>query len=188
MVSCIVFSLSNIYNPWEVQVKHTYKSHSVHELQVCNSVSVSIPETLAASLLRCCTLNSGRFSSVQLLSHIRLFVTPWTAACQASLSIKNSWSLLKLMSIESVVPSNHFILCSPSPPAYNLSQHQGLFQWLSSSYQVAKVLEFQFQHQSLQWYSGLISFRLDWFDLPAVQGTLKSLLQHHSAKASILRT
>ena len=113
MVSCIVFSLSNIYNPWEVQVKHTYKSHSVHELQVCNSVSVSIPETLAASLLRCCTLNSRRFSSVQLLSHIRLFVTPWTAACQASLSIKNSWSLLKLMSIESVVPSNHFILCSP---------------------------------------------------------------------------
>ena len=77
-------------------------------------------------------------------------------------------------------------LLSPSPPAFNLSQHQGLFQWVSSSYQVAKVLEFQLQHQSLQWYSGLISFRMDWFHLLAVQETLKSLLQCHSSKASIL--
>ena len=74
----------------------------------------------------------------------------------------------------------------PFPPAFNLSQHQGLFQWVSSSYQVAKVLEFQLQHQLFQW-TGLISFRIDWFELFAVQGTLKSLLQHHSSKASILQ-
>ena len=77
-------------------------------------------------------------------------------------------------------------LSSPSPPAFSLSQHQGLFKWVSSSHQVAKVLEFQLQHPSFQWYSGMIFFRIDWFDLLAVQGTLKSLLQHHSSKASIL--
>ena len=76
-------------------------------------------------------------------------------------------------------------LSSPSLPAFNLSQHQGLFQWVSSSHQVAKLLEFQLQHQSNE-HPGLISFRMDWLDLLAVQGTLKSLLQHHSSKASIL--
>ena len=75
-------------------------------------------------------------------------------------------------------------LSSPSPPAFNLSQHQGLFQWVSSSHQVAKGLEFQLQHQSFQW---IISFRMDWLDLLAVQGTLKSFLQHHSSKASVLQ-
>ena len=78
-------------------------------------------------------------------------------------------------------------LSSPSPPTFNLSQHQGLFKWVSSSQQVATVLEFQLQHQSLQWYSGLISFRMDWMDLLAVQETLKSLLQHHTLKASIFQ-
>ena len=78
-------------------------------------------------------------------------------------------------------------LSSPSPPAFNLSQHQGLFKWDSSSHQVAKVLEFQLQHQSFQWTFRLISFRMDWLDLLAVQGTLKSLLQHHSSKASMLQ-
>ena len=77
-------------------------------------------------------------------------------------------------------------LSSPSPPAFNLSQHQGLFQWVSSSHQVAKVLEFQLQHQSFQWIFGLISFTMDWLYLLAVQGTLKSLLQHRSSKVSIL--
>ena len=78
-------------------------------------------------------------------------------------------------------------LCPLSfPPAFHLSQHQGLFQWVSSSHQAAKVLELQLQHQSFQWIFGLISFRIDWFDLLAVQQTLKSLLQHHSSKASIL--
>ena len=90
-------------------------------------------------------------SSVQLLSHVQLFATLWTAAHQASLSITNSQSLLKLMSIESIEwchPSHP--LSFPSPPAFNLSQHQGLFQWVSS-YQAAKVLEFQLQHQYFQW-------------------------------------
>ena len=77
-------------------------------------------------------------------------------------------------------------LLSPSPAAPNPSQHQGLFQWVNSSHEVAKVLEFQLQHQSFQWTPGLISFRMDWLDLLAVQGTLKSLLQHHNSKASIL--
>ena len=85
-----------------------------------------------------------------------------------------------------VIQSSH-PLSSPFPPAFNLSQHQGLFQWVYSSHQVAKLLEFQLQHQSFQWISGLISFRMDWFDLLAVQGTLKSLRQHCNSKASILR-
>ena len=76
-------------------------------------------------------------------------------------------------------------LLSPSPPSLNLSQQQGLFKWVSSLHQVAKVLEFQLQHQSFQWTFGLISFRMDWLDLLAVQGTLKSLLQHHNSKALI---
>ena len=92
---------------------------------------------------------SVQFSSVQSLSHVRLFVTPWTAARQASLSITNSQSLLKPVSIESVMP--YHPLSSPSLPAFNLSQDQGLFKWVSSSHQVARVLEFQLQHQSFQW-------------------------------------
>ena len=77
-------------------------------------------------------------------------------------------------------------LSSPLPPAFNISQHQGLFKWVSSPHQVSKGLEFQLQHQSLQWTPRLISFRMDWLDLLAVQGTLKSLLYHHSSKTSIL--
>ena len=92
------------------------------------------------------------FSSIQLLSHVQFFATPWTIAHQASLSITNSQSLLKLMSCDvgdAIQPSHP--LSSPSSPAFNLSQHQGLFKWVSSSNQVAEVLEFQVQHQSLQW-------------------------------------
>ena len=90
--------------------------------------------------------------SVQSFSHVQLFANPWTVAHQASLSVTNSWSLLKLMSIELVMPSNppHPVL-SPSPPTLNLSQDQGLFKWVSSLHQVAKVLAFQHQHQSFQW-------------------------------------
>ena len=86
---------------------------------------------------------------------------------------------------DAIKPS--YSLLSPSLPTFSLSRHQGLFQWVSSLHQVAKVLEFQLQHQSFQWMFRLISFRIDWFDLLAVQGTLKSLLQHHSSKASFLR-
>ena len=90
--------------------------------------------------------------SVQSLSRVRFFATLWTAARPASLSINSSQSLLKLMPIESLMPSNHFMLCHPlSLPTFNLSQHQSLFKWVSSSHQVAKVLEFQLQHQSFQW-------------------------------------
>ena len=127
-------------------------------------------------------------SSVQLLSRVWLFATPWTAARQASLSITNSPSLLRLMSIELVMPSIHLILCRPLlflPSIF--SQHQGLFKWLSSSHHVAKVLDFSFSISPSDEYSGLISFRMDWLDLLAVQGILNSLLQHHSSKASILQ-
>ena len=127
-----------------------------------------------------------QFSSVQLLSHVQLFVTPWTAAYQASLSIANSQSSLKLKSIESgdaIQPSHP--LSSPSPPAFNLSQDQGLFKWVNSSHQAAKVLEFQLQHQSFHWIFRTDLLRMDWLDLLAVQATLESLLQHHSSEASI---
>ena len=90
------------------------------------------------------------------------------------------------MSIESVISSNQHPLLSPSPPAFNLSQHQGLCQWISSSHQVAKMLELLLQLSPSNEYSGLISFRIDCFDLLVVQGTLKSILQHHSSEASIL--
>ena len=86
--------------------------------------------------------------------------------------------------VDAIQPSHP--LSSPSPPTFNLSQHQGLFKWVNSSHEVAKVLEFQLQHQSFQWIFRTDSFRMDWFDLLAVQGTLKNLLQHHSSKASIL--
>ena len=107
-------------------------------------------------------LSSVQFSSVQLLSHIWLFATPRIAARQASLSITNSRSWLKLVSIESVMPSRP--LSSPSPPAPNPSQHQDLFQWVSSSHQVAKDWSFSFYISPSNEYSGLISFRIDWFD------------------------
>ena len=95
-------------------------------------------------------LEEPSVQSLQSLSRVRLPATPWTAARQASLSITNSRSLLKLMSMESVMPSNHLILCRPPSPGFNLSQHQGLFQRVSSLHQVAKVSEFQLQHQSFQ--------------------------------------
>ena len=126
-------------------------------------------------------------SSVQLLSHVQLFVTPWTAACQASLSIMNSLSLLKLMSIESVIPSNHLILCHPLlllpsifPSIRVFSNESALrIRW-------PKCWSFSFSISPSSEYSGLISFRIDWFDLLTVQGTLRSLLQHHNSKESVL--
>ena len=128
---------------------------------------------------------SVQCSSVQSLSHVWLFVTPWTAAHQASLSITISGSLLKLLSIQ---VDDAIQLSYPLLPtsALNLSQHEGLFRWVSSSHQVAKILEFQLQYQSLHEHPGLISSRMDWLDLLTVQRPLNSLLQHHSSKASIL--
>ena len=122
---------------------------------------------------------------VQSVSYLRLFTTPWTVAHQAFLSFTTSQILLKLMSIDLVMPSNHLIpLLPPSLLALNLSQYQGLSQWVSSSHQVAEVLESQPHHQSFQWI-GETSFRIDRLDFLAVQGILKSFLQHHSLKASI---
>ena len=129
------------------------------------------------------------FSSVQLLSHVQLFETPWTAAHQASLSIANSQSLLKLMSDESVMPSNHLILYHPLllPPSI-FPSIRVFSSWVSSSHQVANVFwSFSFSISPSNVYSGLISFRIYWLDLLAVQGTLKSLLQQHRSKASIIR-
>ena len=116
-------------------------------------------------------------SSVQLLSRVRLFVTPWTAAHQASLSITNSRSLFRLMLIESVMPIEpSHPLSSPSPPTFHLSQHQGLFEWVSvQCIKWPKYCSFSFSISPSDEYSGLISFRMDWLDLLAVQGTLKSL-------------
>jgi len=133
--------------------------------------------------LLCCLLLF--FSSVQWLSSVRLFVTPWIAACQASLSITNSQSLLKLMSIVSMMPSNHLILCRPLllPPSIfpniRVSSNELVLQIRWPKY-------WSFSISPSSEYSGLISFKMDWLDLLAIQGTLKSLLQHHSSRASIL--
>ena len=129
-----------------------------------------------------------KFSSVQSLSHVQLFATPWTAAYQASQSIANSWSLLKLMSIESVMPSSHLILCCPLLllpsifPSISVFSKESVLciRWL-------KYWSFSFSISPSNEYSGQISFRMEWLDLLAVQGTLKSLLQHHTLKASILQ-
>ena len=132
-------------------------------------------------------LDQHEFSSVQLLSRVRLFVTPRIAVLQASLSTTNSQSLLKLMSIESVEIQPFHPLSSPFPPAPNPSQHQGLFQWVNSSHEVAKYWSFSLSISPSNEHPGFTSFRMDWLDLLAVQGTLKSLLQHHNSEASIFR-
>ena len=126
--------------------------------------------------------------SVLLLSCVRLFATPWTAAFQASLSITNSRNLLKLMSIESVMPSNHLILCRPLLllpsifPSTRVFSNEAVLHIRWPEY-----WRFSFSISPSNEYSGLISFRMDWLDLLTVQGTLKSLLQHHSSKASVLQ-
>ena len=127
-------------------------------------------------------------SSVQLLSHVQLFATPWTAAHQAFLSITNSQSLLKLMSIALVIPSNHLILCSPLLllpsifPSIKVFSNESILHIRWPNY-----WNFSFSISPSNEYSGLSFFRIDWFDLLAIQGTLKSLLQHHSSRKSILR-
>ena len=153
------------------------------------------PEPIVSSFL--CFLTSflsftfQRLSYLFLLlsfSHVRLFVAPWTAH-QDSMSSTISQSLLKLMTSKSIIPSNHLILHCPLlllPSIF--PSHQGLFQWVSSLYQVVKVLEFHFNISPSNEYSGVISFRIDWLNLLAVQGTLKSLLRHPSLKASILQS
>ena len=138
------------------------------------------------SKLRDIIQNTWQFTSVQSLSHVRLFATTWIAAHQASLSITNSWSLLKLMSIESVMPSSHLILCRPLlllppiPPSIRVFSNEPTLRmrW-------PKYWNFSFSISPSNEHPGLISFRKDWLDLLAIQRTLKSLFQHHSSKASI---
>ena len=127
------------------------------------------------------------FSSVQPLSRVQLFATPWTAACQASLSITNSQSSLKLMSIESVMPSSHLILCCSLLLPPSIFPSIRVLQMSVLCIRWPKYWSFSFSISPCTEYSGLISFRMDWLDLLAVQGTLKSLLQQHSSKASILQ-
>ena len=129
-----------------------------------------------------------QFSSVQSLSHVQLFVTPWTEARQASLSITNSQSLLKLMLLELVMWSSHLILCCPLlfPPSIFPSIR--VFSNESALHtRWPKYWSFTFIIRASSEYTGLISFRMDWLDLLAVQGSLKSLLQHYSSKAPILQ-
>ena len=132
-------------------------------------------------------MNSVQFSSVQSLSHVQLFATPWIAARQASLSITNSRSSLRLTSIESVMPSSHLILCRPLlllppiPSCIRVFSNE-----LTLRMRWPKYWSFSFSIIPSKEIPGLISFRMDWLDLLAVQGTLKSLLQHHSSKASVL--
>ena len=132
--------------------------------------------------------NFSQFSSIQLLSCVQLFVTPWTAACQASLSIINFQNSPKPTSIESVMPSSHLILCHPLlllppiPPSIRVFSNESAL-----CMSCPKYWSFSFSIIPSKEIPGLISFRMDWLDLLAVQGTLKSLLQHHSSKALILQ-
>ena len=130
--------------------------------------------------------SSPKISSVQSLSRVQLFATPWIAARQASLSITNSRSLLKLMSIELVMPSSHLILCHPLLFVPSISPRIRVFSDESTLHmRWPKYWSFSFSIHPFSEHPGLIPFRMDWLDFLAVQGTLKSLLQHHSLKASI---
>ena len=145
-------------------------------------------KTLLTSYVKAIGYLLLQFNSVQLLSHFWLFATPWTVAGQASLSITNSQSLLKLKSIESVMPTNQLILCHPhllppsTFPSIRVFSNESVLhiKW-------PKYWSFSCSISLSNEYSGLISFKMDWLDLVAVQGTLKSLLQHHSSKASIFQ-
>ena len=147
-------------------------------LQPCMPYSVINSSTYAADML----------SSVQLLRRVWFFVTPWTASCQASLSISKSWSLPKFMSIESVMPSNHLILCHPLLLLPSIFPSIRVFS-NESALRISwpEYWSFSFNISPSNEHPGLIFFRMDWVDLFAVQRTLKSLLQHHSSKASILQ-
>ena len=158
-------------------------SHPLHLLMPSSPSALSLSQP--QGLFQC---KYSSVSSAELLSHVCLFVAPWTAAHQASLSITNSQSLRKLMSIESVMPSNHLIFCRPLllPPSIFPSIR------VFSNESVLRIRwptcwSFSFSISPSSESSGLISFRMDWLDLLTVQGTLKRLLQHHSSKASILR-
>ena len=177
----------NHWSTWEVLVFY-FKNAVFQQYEVVFSLCTCVNFFLCLCRIHGPINASFVFSSVQCLSRVRLFVTPWTAARQASLSIANSGSLLKLMSIEWVMPSNYLILCHPLfllPsifPSIRVFSNESVLciKWpkdWSSSFSISPSNE----------YSGIISFRMNWFDLLAVQGTPKSLPQHHSSKASVLQ-
>ena len=144
------------------------------------------PYELQHTRLPCLLLSPTSVQFSSLVSRVRLFATPWSAACQASLSITNSQSLLRLMPIESVTPSSHLILCHPLLLLPPIPASIRVFSNKSTLHmRWPKYCSFSFSISPSNEYSGLVSFRMDWLDLLAVQGTLKSLLQHHSSKASI---
>ena len=152
-----------------------------------NNPKVWIQILFRSSFLNIYYSPSVQFSSVQSLSCVQLFATPWITACQASLSITSSWSLPRLMSIESVMPSSHLILSHPLfllpqiPPSIRIFSNESALRMRWPEY-----WSFSFSISPSNEHPRLISFTMDWLDLLAVQGTLKSLLQHHSSEASIL--
>ena len=156
-LACTQSSDSSFIRGWQCTATsegHVGGVNDLEEVGMCGTCARSSMGPFPSLHLWACSHQTSwkagvQFSSVQSLSRVRLFATPWITACQASLSITNSWSSLKLMSIESGLPYSH--LMSPSPPAPNPSQNQGLFQWVNSLHEVAKVLEFQLHHQSFQW-------------------------------------
>ena len=166
---------SNMHGPRDY---HTKRSKSERESQIPYAITYMLN----------LKYDTVQFSSVQSLSRVWFIATPWIAACQASLSITKSWSLLKLMPIDSVMPSSHLILCCPLlllppiPPSIRVFSNESTLRirW-------PQAWSFSFSISPSNDHPGLVSFRMDWLDLFAVQGTLKSLLQHHSSKASILQ-
>ena len=173
--------------PWKKSYDKARQNNKKAETSLCQKAHL-VKAMVSPVVMYRCENWTMKFSSVQLLSRVRLFVTPWIAACQASLSITNSWSLLKLISTELVMPSNHLVLCHPLLllpqifPSIRVFSNESVLhiRW-------PKYWSFSFSISPSNEYSGLISFRIHWFDILAVQGTLKSLLQHHSSKAPILQ-
>ena len=160
MLLCFLITCFEIFKNWQID-----------HLEVNHLILKYLGNFVCLSVYCCCSVHC-----------VWLFVTPWAAVHQASLSFT---SLLKLMSFESVMLSNHLILCHPpSPPAFSLSQHQGLSNELAVGISWPKYWGFSFNISPSSEYSGFISFRIDWLDLLAVQGTLKCPLRHHSSKAS----
>ena len=187
MSSCCLCSVAD--TPLSCDDNKNYKiaavSWALNMCQVCTSLTDLCS---SSNFILPSQLNEGVFSSVQSLCRVQLFATPWTAAHQASLSITNSWSLLKLMPIESVMPSNYLILCCPLLllpsifPSIRVFPNKSALHIRWPHYWTSR-----FNISPSNEYSGLIFLRMDWLDLLAVQGALKRLLQHHSSKASILR-